>query len=59
MRRIQLTCGSICRLTTTMNSNMLQLSHKKELGQPVVAAVATSAGSSRIATSNTSGIIQI
>ena len=37
MRQIQPTCGSICRLTTTVS--MLQWSHKKELQQPVVAAV--------------------
>ena len=53
MRRIQPTYGSICRLTTTVN--ILQWSHKKEPGQPVVAAVPLLV----VATANTSGIIQI
>ena len=46
MCQIQPTCGFICRLTTTMN--MLQWSHKKELGQTVVAAVPLLVASSRI-----------
>ena len=37
MCRIQTKYCSLCRLTTT--ANMLQWSHRKELGQPVVAAV--------------------
>ena len=57
MRRIQPTCDSICRLTTTMN--MLQWSHNKELGQPIVTAVPLLVVAVAIATASTSGIVQI